>query len=132
MRNLDRARKVSLCSDFKRARLGCVVANGKHVISVGYNQLKTSPVQKKFNKFRQGDFPDHVHNDTLHAEIDALNKCSFMEHDWKDMVIYIGREDKAGHSRMAKPCPGCVEAIKERGIKKVYYTTEDGYGYMEL
>ena len=132
MRNLSRARDVSHCSDFKRARLGCVVVNGNKVISVGYNQLKTSPIQKKYNRYRPGDFPDHIHNDTIHAEIDALNKCCFQDVDWKKITVYVGREDKAGHPRMAKPCPACEQALRERGIRGVYYTTDDGYGYLEL
>lgn len=133
LKNLDRARKVSLCSDFKRARLGCVVVIGSKVVSVGYNQLKTSPVQKEYNKYRtyrQEHIPDHIHNDTLHAEIDALNKCSYLDYDWKTAEIYIGREDRAGNSKLAKPCPACLEAIKQRGIKRIFYTTEDGYGFL--
>lgn len=106
---------------------------GNKVIAVGYNQLKTSPVQKKYNKYRMGEFPPHVHNDTLHAEIDALNKGSYLNVDWKDVIIYVGRADKAGNPRLAKPCPACLEAIKERGIKRIYYTTnENGYGCINL
>lgn len=130
--NLIKAREVSLLSNFGRARLGCIIVIGNKVISTGYNQLKTSPIQKKYNKFRKGEFPDHIHNDTLHAEIDALNKSSFKDYHWKAATLYVGRQDKAGHPRLAKPCPACIKAIKERGIKRVFYTMEDGYGFLEI
>lgn len=132
MNNLDKARHVSHCSTFARARLGTVIVYGNKILSVGFNQLKTSPVQKKYNRYRNGDFPPHIHNDTIHSEIDALNKCSFADIDWKDVILYVGREDKAGNSKLAKPCPACIQAIKDRGIRKVYYTTEDGYGRINL
>lgn len=132
MQNLNRARGVSHCSNFPRARLGAVVVLGNKVVSVGFNQLKTSPIQKKYNRYREGEFPPHIHNDTLHAEIDCLNKGSYADIDWKNATLYVGREDKAGHSKLAKPCPACLQAIKERGIKRVYYTTEDGYGRVNL
>lgn len=136
LQNLNRAIGVSHCSNFHRQHLGSVVVLGNKVISVGFNQLKTSPVQRKYNKFRlqgkESEFPPHIHNDTLHAEIDSLNKCSYMDVDWKNVIIYVGRVDKAGKPKLAKPCPACMEAIKERGIKRVYYTTEDGYGCVTL
>lgn len=132
MNNLSKARHVSHCSTFSRARLGTVITYGNKIISVGFNQLKTSPIQKKYNRYREGEFPPHIHNDTIHSEIDALNKCSFVDIDWKNVTLYVGREDKAGNSKLAKPCPACMQAIRDRGIKKVYYTTEDGYGRINL
>lgn len=30
---------------------------------------------------------------------------------------------------MARPCPACMSAIKELGIKNIYYTTDNGYAY---
>lgn len=136
MQNLNRAIGVSHCSDFPRQHLGSVMTIGNKVISTGYNQLKTSPTQKKYNVYRirerKREFPNHIHNDSLHAEIDCLNKSSFFDVNWKDVILYVGRIDKAGNPRLAKPCPACMEAIKDRGIKRVYYTTEDGYGCINL
>jgi len=31
---------------------------------------------------------------------------------------------------MSKPCEGCARAIAQFGIKKVYYTTEEGFDYL--
>ena len=28
---------------------------------------------------------------------------------------------------MARPCPSCMAAIRDLGIRDIYYTTNDGY-----
>jgi len=33
---------------------------------------------------------------------------------------------------MARPCAGCMAAIRKFGIKNVYYTTDMGYAYERL
>lgn len=33
---------------------------------------------------------------------------------------------------MARPCLSCMAAIKDIGIKDIYYTTNDGYSYERL
>lgn len=46
-----------------------------------------------------------------HAEITALMACARDGISTKDAVIYV----------TALPCPGCMQAIKAAGIKKVFY-----------
>ena len=33
---------------------------------------------------------------------------------------------------MARPCASCMQAIKDLGIREIYYTTNDGYSYEKL
>lgn len=33
---------------------------------------------------------------------------------------------------MSRPCPNCMAAIKDLGIKHIYYTTNDGFVYENL
>ena len=33
---------------------------------------------------------------------------------------------------MSRPCPSCMAAIKDMGIKHIYYTTNDGFVYENL
>ena len=54
----------------------------------------------------------------------AISKCNT---DLTDAKIYVYRENKNGELRMCRPCPACMEIIKERGIRDIYYTTGDGY-----
>ena len=45
------AKKVSLLSDNKKTRVGCVVVYKNKIISVGHNyENKTNPLQKKYNE----------------------------------------------------------------------------------
>lgn len=33
---------------------------------------------------------------------------------------------------LARPCPACMAMIKNLGIKKIYYTTDDGFAFEQL
>ena len=38
---------------------------------------------------------------------------------------YVFRQHRNGNNAMAKPCPVCMAALKEVGIRKVYYIVDD-------
>ena len=48
------------------------------------------------------------------------------------MKLYIYRIRKDQPYGMARPCPSCMAAIKDIGIKDIYYTTNDGFSYEYL
>lgn len=52
---------------------------------------------------------------TLHAEIDAINRCASMHPgiDWRELDLYA----------TAEPCPMCQGAIEFAGIGAVHYGT---------
>ena len=68
----------------------------------------------------------------LHAEVAALLPV-INKFDLSEAVVYIYRENKLGQLAMCRPCKGCMSFIKACGIKKIYYTTYDGYAeeYLE-
>ena len=54
--------------------------------------------------------------------------------NWRDVSVYIYRVCKGkrlGHG-LARSCAGCMAAIQDKGIKKIYYTTDDGFAMEEL
>ena len=54
--------------------------------------------------------------------------------DWSKVHVYVYRicnGKKHGYGN-ARPCPACMNAIKDMGIKNVYYTDEEGLGYLKL
>lgn len=57
---------------------------------------------------------------TLHAEAHALMGLSTKETN--NCTVYVYRETKDGVPAMSKPCPLCETALREAGIKKVYYS----------
>jgi len=119
----DVAKAISHLSDFKRIHIGCVIADRRGIISTGFNTNKTHPLQKEYNIYRFRD--DTSGNGKLHAEMKAILSLP-KDIDTKKLVIYTYREDKFGNTRMSRPCPACMQKIKELGIKTICYTTEDG------
>lgn len=132
------AKATAETSDFKNFHLGCVITYKKRILSVGVNSYKTHPMQKEFNrknrKFTKSNKPIL---DSVHSEIDALTKISYpieQNIDWKNVKIYIYRISKGrknGHG-LARPCAACMAAIKDKGIRHIYYTTNEGYAYEKL
>lgn len=118
------AKNASMCSDFNKQRLGCVITYKNRVISSGFNCCKTHPLQKKYNKYR---FPTDNTPHTLHAEIYALAPLVDCDIDWSRVEVYIYRSHKDGSLGLARPCKSCMALIKTLGIKKIHYTTENGY-----
>lgn len=85
------------------------------VLSVGKNNYtKTHPLQAKYSK-RVGE-AEKIY---LHAEIAAIIRCRDLSKAHKIFVVRVGKD---GNYAMAKPCPGCMTAIKESGIKIVEHT----------
>ncbi|MGN0246519.1 MAG: hypothetical protein ACI4DK_11250 [Lachnospiraceae bacterium] len=119
------AKAVSELSDFKRVNVGAVAVYGHRIISSGCNSLKTNPTQKKYNIYRfEGDVGAH----TIHAELQCL--LPLMDNkdiDFSRVSLYIYRQHKNGKLALARPCPSCFQMIKDLGIKKIWYSTEDGY-----
>lgn len=59
---------------------------------------------------------------SVHAEIAALNACK--KANVVGSTIYVARISKAGEPAMSKPCENCAKALKEAGVKKVFYTID--------
>lgn len=88
-------------------------------IGTGTNSYKKShPLQAYFAK--KVGRPEQIY---LHAEIQAILRAR----EQKIKSIYVYSFDSFGNKRNAKPCPICMEAIKAFGIKKITYTTDNGY-----
>lgn len=124
---MELAASISLSST-KQERIGAVISKKNRVVSWGVNSQKTHPIQRIYNKkFR---FIDNVGEpgidvSFIHAEMDALNRSKGK--DLRGHTIYIYRENYDGDLCMCRPCKGCMQALIDRGIKKVIYTTPNGY-----
>lgn len=123
-RNFQKAKAASMLSDFPKHKLGAIMMLGNKVISVGYNTTKTHPVQKKYNVERGYD-QNVKNNGQIHAEMMCLIDTKYLDVDWSKVSLYIYREHKDHSTAIAKPCPACERAIRERGITEVYFTTEE-------
>lgn len=119
LKYLKLAESVALSSDYKRIHIGCCIIKKKEIISTGFNKNKTHPLQFKYNKFLSYD----VKKPKLHAEMDALIKAG---KDAKGGTLYIFRRGNDNLYRISKPCKACMKFIRDSGIKRVVYTTENG------
>lgn len=122
------AKDISKLSDYKNIKIGCVIVDGKDIISVGYNHKKSHPLQKKLNYLRFTEQKERCHH-YIHAEMSAI--ISAKQANLSNARLYIYRANKDG-MQMCRPCEACMSAIKSVGIKTIYYTTIDGYCREEL
>ncbi|MDE2425633.1 MAG: hypothetical protein KGO96_06970 [Elusimicrobia bacterium] len=73
---------------------------------------------------RSGNIVGMSYNhDLRHAEIGALNQCWPSER--RGCTLISIRITKGNKLASAKPCPDCLSALKENGIKKVFYSTAE-------
>ena len=117
----DLAREVSQLSNITRHNIGAVlVSRNWDVIGVGANVRKTHPLQA-----RLAAKVGLEHKIFLHAELQCLVNCKQRNLDGARLFVY--RELVDGSLGLARPCPICLEGIKQFGIKQIWYTTPDGY-----
>ena len=109
---LDRAAHIALKSTMGQ-RHGCIIvqpspSGTNEILSIGHNHTSI-----------------HLyHQFSMHAEIDALRKIR-KNVDLTNAELYVVRigPQSLGHPlKMSKPCASCSEAIRKRGIGKVYYS----------
>lgn len=100
-------------------KLGAVVYNSRgKVCGIGMNQSKTHPVQAAYAKKAKQEY-----RISLHAEIAALID-SLKNSKERPYGVAVARTTHSGFG-LAKPCPICMAAIVEAGIKEIIYTTND-------
>lgn len=125
----DKARQTALISDYHKTHIGCVAVYQNQIIGIGCNTNKTHPIQKKYNRFRE---ESESMLPKLHAEISCLNQIHNLDINFSKVKLYIYRIRKDQPYGISRPCPSCMAAIKDLGIREIYYTTNDGYSYERL
>ena len=124
-----KARQVATISDYYKTHIGCVAVYQGQVIGLGCNTNKTHPVQKFYNRYRE---PSDTMLPKLHAEISCINQIKHLNINFSKVKLYIYRIRKDQPFGMARPCPSCMAAIRDLGIRDIYYTTNEGYSYERL
>lgn len=99
-------------------------------MSIGWNVVKENPIQKQYNKYREFDVD--VARNSLHAEMMSIVRAKKMDIDFGRASIFVYREYKNGELAIAKPCPACMNAIRDIGIKDIYYTGNGSYIHERL
>lgn len=128
-RFFDKAKQVAGISDYYKTHIGCVAVYQGQIIGIGCNCNKTHPIQHYYNRYRRQ--ADNM-LPKLHAEISCLNQIKSLTINFSKVKLYIYRIRKDQPYGIARPCPSCMAAIRDLGIRDLYYTTNDGYSYERL
>lgn len=125
----DKARQAAMVSDYYKTHIGCVAVYQGTIIGFGCNCNKTHPTQKYYNKYRK---QSDMMLPKLHAEISCLNSIRHLDINFSKVKLYIYRIRKDQPFGLSRPCPSCMAAIKDLGIRDIYYTSNDGYVYERI
>ena len=112
MNRIELAIKIARANPEKKWKLAAVGCRGGRVVSVG------------MNSFQQNDSPPGtIHYSCLgrHAETEMLRLASK-----PPRTVYVARVSKGGQLRLARPCKNCYAALRQAGVKKIIYTTNNG------
>lgn len=128
----NKARQAAMISDYSKTHVGCVAVYQGKVIGIGCNCNKTHPMQKYYDKYR--DLNEHglepLHK--LHAEINCISQIKHLDINFPKVRLYIYRIRKNQPFGIARPCHSCMAAIRDMGIRHIYYTTDEGYAHERL
>jgi tRNA(Arg) A34 adenosine deaminase TadA len=109
-----------------RCRLAACLVYKNQIVSIGTNKNKSHPFARRFAKHEEAIYlhaeTDCIRNALKHISVEELSKCSMY-------VLRVKRPDKKPHNwttGIAMPCEGCMKAIAQFDIKRVYYTIEEG------
>jgi deoxycytidylate deaminase len=118
------AKSASLNSDFYKCHTGAVAIYGNKVLAIGWNSEKLSPLQAKYNTRTRG-FNGHKYRSSIHAEMMVVNKIKYLDVDFSQVRIFVWRGQNT--PMLSKPCKACEKAIRDLGIRKVFYTGANSY-----
>jgi deoxycytidylate deaminase len=90
----------------------CLIKNGK-VFSIGVNKYYESNVIR-----------DNSGKLSVHAEISALMSANIKQ--TKGFDILIIRVNKTLNLLNSRPCNACIEKLRQKGIRKAYYSDRNG------
>lgn len=107
----------------RQFKFGAGIVYRGNLIATGVNSYKTHPLMAQW-----GQNEDSI---CLHAEIDAIKNALRLitPSQLARCDMYIARVKRPSTTSqdwvhgMAKPCVGCMRALINFGLEKVYYTT---------
>ncbi len=116
-RYIEFAKRVAEQSDYGKFRHGAVLVKGSSVRNISCNKHRHCSFGARFRKEGHGEA-------TLHAELGAI--LGIERSTTQGSTVYVARINKEGEARISKPCPMCEAAMRHVGVRRVYYTNEQG------
>jgi deoxycytidylate deaminase len=122
-RGYELAKQASLKSDFGKCQTGAVAIYNNKVLAFGWNSNKTSSLQARYNKER--GFDGYAFRSSIHAEMMVVNKIKYLDIDFSQIRVFVWRGQEK--PMLSKPCAACEKAIRDLGIRRVFYTGNNSY-----
>lgn len=131
-RYFEETRKVALSSEFDKVHVGCIAVYKGKIIAKGYNSEKTHPMQMRYNRYRPVKGLDRRMIPKVHAEVKCISQLRNMDIDYRKVKLFVYRIRNDQPYGLARPCPACMRAIIDLGIRDIYYTTDAGYAHEKI
>ena len=86
-------------------------------------------------RFRHGSIAVHrrttivgrgYNRNKIHAEVGAVKNIE-KYHRYENLVVYVCRVNSQGGFMNSKPCPKCMNFMKENGVCRVYFSDSNGF-----
>lgn len=129
-------------SEFDHIQVGAVIVYRGTIVGQGRNSFRSDPMQGAYNRqYREFsndiDVCMPVHMDGIHAEMAAVKSIPYTTAQtmrWSKAKIYVYRisDGHASGQGLSRPCEACLHAIAERGIRHMYYSTDDGFAHENI
>lgn len=89
----------------------------RRILSIGKNSyIKTHPMMKRITQKLGYVDDERVY---IHAEIDAINKCSNLDKAYSIEVYNYSH--RSSSYRTSKPCEICMSGIRSTSIRYIHY-----------
>lgn len=107
--HLHHAGIMALRSPFQRHKTGCVITDGRTVLSTGWSH----PSPLVYTQYR-----------SVHAEMHSLLRL--IDVGKRGLTAYIATYTRANNLTNSRPCQLCIALLYDAGVERVMYTTRDG------
>lgn len=116
---IDYLKKIAEMSPLQNRHSACIVNKNK-IIACGINRyIKESNLIKNHNNY---NITKEINvKFAIHAEMDAVRHVIKKGYD-----IVIIRINKSYQLLNSRPCNACIDKMRSKGIRKVYYSNSNG------
>lgn len=106
-----------MMSEYGKFKHGAVLVKHGAVMSAGLNKDKPCSFGERFR-------PRDLGEATIHAELSAILNVPRKQTENAD--VYVVRVGARNDVRNSRPCPMCQAALRFVGVKRIFYSGEDG------
>jgi deoxycytidylate deaminase len=107
---VDVLKEASIASQILH-RHACALVMGGKIMSIGINTYERDSKHAEKNAIEN----------FLRSEKGRLNRC----------ILIVIRLGKSGEVQSSKPCCDCVNMIKRHNIKRIFYSTYNGFEFQK-